>query len=93
MWLSFPLRFLSGLIIDIYLILMPKGGTKTNSNGTQLIRPKVDNRENNAVKAKKKTELKQERIPVRGGVKIGDNTDSDKWRCRTCKHLNGIEFD
>ncbi len=30
-------------------------------------------------------------MPTKGGVKIGHNTDSDKWRCRTCKHLNPLE--
>jgi len=29
-------------------------------------------------------------MPKKGGVKIGDNCDSDKWRCRTCKHLNPL---
>jgi hypothetical protein len=29
-------------------------------------------------------------MPKKGGVKIGDNTDSDKWRCKTCKHLNTL---
>lgn len=32
-------------------------------------------------------------MPTKGGVKIGDNTDSDKWRCRTCKHLNPLQTD
>jgi len=27
-------------------------------------------------------------MPTKGGIKIGDNQDSDKWRCRTCKYLN-----
>ena len=68
---------------------MPKNAAKTNSNGTQLVRPKVNTKQNNNNKSK--TEVKHEpRMPVGRGVKIGDNTDSDKWRCRTCKHLNGI---
>lgn len=32
-------------------------------------------------------------MPTKGGVVIGSNEDSDKWRCRTCKHLNSIEND
>ena len=71
---------------------MPKNNTKTNSNGTQLVRPKVNNKQNNNFK-KQSTEVKHERMPVRGGIRIGDNTDKDKWRCRTCKHLNDIEYD
>lgn len=61
----------------------------SNSNGTQLLRPK------NAKKTETKTEQKKEEyvMPKKGGVKIGDSTDSDKWRCRTCKHLNPLETD
>ncbi len=29
-------------------------------------------------------------MPKKGGVKIGDNQDKNKWRCKTCKHLNDI---
>ena len=56
----------------------------SNSNGTQLLRPK------NAKKTETKTEQKKEEyvMPKKGGVKIGDSTDSDKWRCKTCKRLN-----
>jgi len=30
---------------------------------------------------------------VHGGVRIGGNTDPDKWRCKVCKHLNRVEVD
>lgn len=30
-------------------------------------------------------------MPTKGGVKIGECKDTDKWRCRTCKYLNDIE--
>lgn len=58
----------------------------SNSSGAQLLRPK------NQKKSEVKVEEKKEEyvMPKKGGVKIGDNTDSDKWRCRTCKHLNPL---
>lgn len=61
----------------------------SNSNGTQLLRPK------NGKKTETKIEQKKEEyvMPKKGGVRIGDSTDSDKWRCRTYKHLNSIETD
>ena len=31
-------------------------------------------------------------MPTKGGVKIGDNTDKSKWRCKTCKFLNDIKY-
>ena len=31
-------------------------------------------------------------MPIKGGIRIGDNTDKDKWRCRTCKFLNDIIY-
>ena len=31
------------------------------------------------------------KMPTKGGVKIGECKDTDKWRCRTCKYLNDIE--
>ena len=59
----------------------------SNSNGTQLIRPK--NQKRTETKAEEKEKEKEEyKMPKKGGVKIGDSNDSDKWRCRTCKHLN-----
>jgi hypothetical protein len=30
-------------------------------------------------------------MPTKGGIRIGDNKDEDKWRCRTCKYLNDVE--
>ena len=30
-------------------------------------------------------------MPTKGGVRIGNCNDKDKWRCKTCKHLNDIE--
>lgn len=59
----------------------------SNSNGTQLIRPKMAN---NKTQTKNKVEEKMEepKMPTKGGVRIGDNQDTDKWRCRTCKFLN-----
>lgn len=30
-------------------------------------------------------------MPTKGGVKIGDVKDKDKWRCKTCKYLNDVE--
>jgi hypothetical protein len=32
-------------------------------------------------------------MPTKGGIRIGDNQDTDKWRCRTCKFLNEIVHD
>jgi hypothetical protein len=29
-------------------------------------------------------------MPNKGGVKIGECKDKDKWRCKTCKFLNDI---
>ena len=29
-------------------------------------------------------------MPTKGGVKIGECNDKDKWRCKTCKFLNLI---
>jgi hypothetical protein len=29
-------------------------------------------------------------MPTKGGIRIGDYKDKDKWRCKTCKYLNDI---
>ena len=69
-------------------------GRSGNANGTQLIQPRVNQKQNKKNKSKVQTEQKEEKregvMPKKGGVRIGDNTDEDKWRCPTCKHLNEI---
>jgi hypothetical protein len=59
-----------------------------NSGVAQVARQK--NKEKTKTKTETKTEEKKEVMPSKGGVRIGDNQDSGKWRCRTCKHLNSI---
>lgn len=66
----------------------------TRSKGGRAAQTQKNNTKTNDKNVNGKT--KQEtvtRMPKKGGVKIGDNTDTDKWRCRTCKHLNDIEYD
>jgi hypothetical protein len=60
----------------------------SNSNGTQLLRPKKGKKTEVKVEVEQKKE--EYVMPKKGGVRIGDSNDSDKWRCRTCKHLNSI---
>ena len=33
------------------------------------------------------------KIPIKGGIRIGDYKSDDKWRCKTCKYLNEVEVD
>ena len=58
-----------------------------NRNGTQVVRLK-----NNTKQTEKKVQPKPKantyKGKTKGPVRIGENTDPDKWRCKTCKHLN-----
>ena len=54
--------------------------------GEFVVKPINKPKRNQSLKVEPKT-----RIP-KGGVKIGDYIKADKWRCRTCKYLNGVEF-
>ena len=58
-----------------------------NRNGTQVVRapPKKKNQPPSKVENKHSTKTK---IPTKGGVKIGDYNEDDKWRCKTCKFMN-----
>ena len=57
-----------------------------NRNGTQVVRP-PKKKNQPATKTENKPSIKQ-KIPTKGGIKIGDYNDDDKWRCRTCKFMN-----
>ena len=61
-----------------------------NRNGTQVTKARQEK------KPQQKVEQKPKPKPVnrnskKGPVRIGDNTDPDKWRCKTCKYLNDVE--
>jgi hypothetical protein len=61
----------------------------SNSNGTQLLRPKYQKK--TEVKVEEKKEKEEMAMPKKGGVRIGDSSESDKWRCKTCKRLNPLD--
>jgi hypothetical protein len=46
--------------------------SQANKNGTALLRPKQDQKKKNIIH---KSETKKTRMPVRGGIKIGENED------------------
>ena len=55
-------------------------GRSGNANGTQLIQPRVNQKQNKKNRSKVETEQKKEEkkpnvMPKKGGVRIGDNTD------------------
>ncbi len=56
-----------------------------NRNGTQMIRPKPQQKTN--TKVEKKPVDKNTRITGKG-VRIGEYKDESKWRCKTCKFMN-----
>lgn len=63
-----------------------------NKNGTQLTRA-PQTKKNSKIRTEKPKVETKERIPARGGVRIGEYKASDKWRCKTCKYLNDIEVE
>jgi hypothetical protein len=60
--------------------------SQTNRNGTTLIKPKQQRKQPN--NQKPISQPKPTTMPNRGGTRIGDNEDPNKWRCNTCKFLN-----
>lgn len=58
-----------------------------NRNGTQVHKP-INNPKKKNQPPKVQPKVK---IPIKGGVRIGENKDTDKWRCKTCKFLNDVE--
>ena len=69
-----------------------------NRNGTAVVRApqQTKNKKQQQQQNKKQvkpTPVKSSSIPNKGGVRIGECKDEDKWRCRTCKFLNDIEND
>lgn len=56
-----------------------------NKNGTQMVRP--INKKQSKTETKPKIETKQ-KVPIKGGIRIGEYKNNDKWRCKTCKFLN-----
>ena len=69
---------------------------KSNGGGTQMLRPQAATKQKgkNKTQTNTKTEVNQEqKIPKKGGVKIGETQDDTKWRCKICKQLNENELD
>jgi hypothetical protein len=59
-----------------------------NRNGTQLLRQNKAGIKQEHKKSKTQTEKKPSIMPKKGGVKIGEYHEDDKWRCKTCKFIN-----
>ena len=69
---------------------------KSNGGGTQLIRPQAGTKQKGKTKTQTdtKTQVKvEQKIPKKGGVRIGETYDDTTWRCRICKQLNENEFE